>query len=109
MRCLRLLRVTLLLTLVYTTIELPLACIPTLEHARPAFNDRLIAFNSVRSLTLYFVSTIGAKQFLFHLPTIALGWNTLFACATEAFMAWSGAGMLTAWHDLVADFATAPT
>jgi hypothetical protein len=109
MRWLRLLCVTLLLALVYTTIEFPLACIPALEHARPAFHNRLIALNSMRPLTFNLVSTIGAKQFLFHLPTIALGWNTLFACATEAFMTWSWASMLTTWHDLVADFATAPT
>jgi hypothetical protein len=94
---------------VYTTIELPLACIPTLEHARPAFNNWLVALNSVRSLTFYLVSAIGTKQFLFHLPTIALGRNALFACATEAFMTGSWASMLTTGHDLVTDFVAAPT
>jgi len=108
MRCLRLLRVALFLALVHSTVELALAKIPALEHASPAFHYRFVTFNSVRSLAFFLVAAISAKQLFLHLSTVALGWYTLFASTTKAFVARSWTGVLAAGHHLIANFATAP-
>lgn len=59
-------------------------------------------------MTLFLVSTIGAEQILLHLATVALGWDTLLACAAKAFVTGSWASMLATRHHLVADFTAAP-
>jgi microcystin-dependent protein len=108
MRCLRVLCVALFLTLVHSTIKLTFAEIPAHEHAFPAFNHRLVTLDGVCSLTLFFVSSVGAKQLLFHLSAVALRRHTLFTSATEAFVARSRTSVLSTWHHLVADFTAAP-
>ena len=101
-------RVAFLLALVYPTVKLTLAEISALEHARPAFHDRLVTFNGVRSMAFLLVTTIGADQLFLHLSTVALGRYTLFASTTETFVTRSWACVLAAGHHFVADFATAP-
>lgn len=99
----------LLLAFVYSTIELALAEILALEHARPAFHNRFITFNNVRSLALFLVTAISTEKLFLHLPAVALGWHTLFASTTKAFVTRSWTCVLTTGHHLIAHFATAPT
>ena len=108
MRCLCLLRVTLLLALMHSTIELALTEIATLEHAHPAFHNRLITFNGVHAVAFFLIAAISAKQIFLHLSTVAFGWYALFASATKAFVTRSWTFVLATGHHLVADFATAP-
>ena len=108
MRCLYFLCVALLLTLVHSTVELAFAKIPALEHARPAFHNRFVAFDNVRSLALFLITAISTKKLFLHLSTVALGWYTLFASTTEAFVTRSWTCVLTTRHHLVADLTTAP-
>jgi hypothetical protein len=65
--------VTFLFALVDAAIELTLAEVAALEHARPALDDWLITFDDVLALALPVVSAITAKQLLLDLPAIALG------------------------------------
>ena len=72
MRSLHVLSVTLLFAFVHATIELTLAEVAALKHARPAFDDRLVTFDNVFTLAFLFISTITAKQLFLDLPAIAL-------------------------------------
>jgi hypothetical protein len=67
------LRVALFFAFVHATVELTLAEVAALEHARPAFDDWLVAFGNVFAIALPLISAITAKQLLLDLPTIALG------------------------------------
>ena len=108
MRCLCLLRVALLLALVNSTVKLALAKISALERACPAFHDRFVAFNKMRPSAFFLIATISAKQLFLHLSTVALGWYTLFASTTEAFVTRSWTCVLATGHHLIANFSTAP-
>lgn len=108
MRSFRLLRVALFLAFVHSTVEFALTEIAALEHARPAFHNRFIAFNAVRSMAFFLITAICAKQLFLHLSTVALGWYTLFASTAEAFVARSWTCVLATGHHLIANFATAP-
>ena len=108
MRCLGLLGVALLLTLVHSTVELALAKIPAFKHACPAFYNRFVTFNGVRSATFFLVAAISAEKLFLHLSTVALGRYALFASTTEALVTRSRTCVLAAWHHLIANFATAP-
>jgi hypothetical protein len=101
--------VTLLFAFVNATVELTLTEIAALEHARPAFDNWLVAFDSVFAMTLPLVSAITTKQLLLDLPTIALGWHPLFTGTAESFVARPWASVLAARHHLVAHFAAAPS
>lgn len=109
MRCLRFLCVALLLTLVYSAVEFTFAGVAALEHASPAFYERLVTIDCVHALTLLLISTISTQQIFLYLPTVALGRNTLFAGATETFMTRSRTSMLSAWHNFIAHLAATPT
>jgi hypothetical protein len=100
--------VALLLALVHSTVELTLAEVSALEHSRPALYDRFVAFNGVCSFAFFLVAAIGAEQLFLHLSTVTLGWYTLFASTTEAFVTRSWTCVLTTRHHLVADLTTAP-
>ena len=108
MRSLRLLRVALFLAFVHSAVELALTEIAALEHARPAFHNRFISFNAVRSMAFFLVTAICAKQLFLQLPTVALGWYTLFASTTKAFVTRPWTCVLATGHHLIANFATAP-
>ena len=58
MRGLHVLRVTFLFALVHAAIELTLAKVAALKHARPAFDNWLVAFDNVFTLALLFISAI---------------------------------------------------
>ena len=104
----RILRVAFLLTLVHSTIELAFAHIPALEHACPAFHNRFVILNGVRSMAFFLIAAISAEQLLLHLSTVALGWHTLFASTTEAFVTRPWTCVLATGHHLIANFAAAP-
>lgn len=61
MRCLYFLCVALLLTLVHSAIEFSFASITALEHASPAFYERLVTIDGVSALAFLLVSTISAQ------------------------------------------------
>jgi hypothetical protein len=100
--------VALLLALVHSTVELALAQVPALEHACPACHNRFVTFNGVGSVAFFLIAAISAEQLFLHLSTVALGWYTLFASTTEAFVTRSWTCVLTTRHHLVADLTTAP-
>ena len=66
------LRMALLFAFVNATVELALAEVAALEHARPALDNRLVTFDNMFTLALPLVSAITAKQLLFDLPAITL-------------------------------------
>ena len=72
MRSLRILPMALLFAFVHAAIELTLAQVAALEHARPAFDDWLVTFDNMFTLTLLLISAITAKQLFLDLPAIAL-------------------------------------
>ena len=72
MRSFHVLRVTFLFTFVHAAIELTLAQVAALEHARPALDDWLVTFDNMFTLTLLLISAITAKQLFLDLPAIAL-------------------------------------
>jgi hypothetical protein len=72
MRSFHVLHVTFLFAFVHAAIELTLAEVAALKHACPAFDNRLITFDNVFTLTLLLISAITAKQLFLDLPAIAL-------------------------------------
>ena len=108
MRSLLLLRMALLLALVDSAVEFALTEIATLEHSCPAFHDRFFTFNGVHPVAFLLVTAICAKQLFLQLPTVALGWYTLFASTTKAFVTRPWTCVLATGHHLIANFATAP-
>jgi hypothetical protein len=93
---------------VHSTVKLTLAEIAAFEHACPAFHKWFATFNGVRSVAFFLITAISAEQLFLHLSAVALGWYTLFAGTTKAFMTGSRTCMLTTRHHLVADLTTAP-
>lgn len=104
----RILRMTRLLAVMKTAVKGAAARVGTCEYAGPIFDDSLAILGKVLSVTLDLISPIRTQQSLLDLATVATSVDTNLASAAEAFVAWPGASVFTAGHEVAADFTTAP-
>lgn len=103
------LRMTILLAMVNIAVEGSTALVGTIEHAGPLLDYSVAIVCGMLRFTCDFISTIAAKDSLFNLSTIATCIDSNFAGTAQAFVTWSRTIVLAAWHDVLADFSTAPT
>jgi len=92
-----------------SAIEQTCAHIAAFEYACPFFFRLITAMWLVHDLACVLVPSITTQDLLLDLAAVATRIDALFASTTEAFVTWSGAGVLTTRQYISTNFPTTPS